>query len=359
MHWFLKSAARIVLGAIPLRFYRVIIARDVLVFLYHVVGPPDLAHVRHLYSYKSAEAFERDLIYLARRFRMVSYDEIACLPNRSGRPAAHITFDDGYAECDTVARPILLRCGVPCSFFVTTDLIDNRTMFHRNRASLCIETVLRLSDRDTATFLRNLGRRLGRPLADRETFRRWILALGPNEVAPIDEVCATLRIDVSGYLRERRPYLATEQIRRLVADGFTLGAHANRHVPLGSLAEPDAEEEIVSSCRTVQGLTGRDPVPFAFPHSADGVDRAFLRRLAATHPCIGRLFDTHRLRRDDRLILSRITADAPPADDRRSNLPALLRYAYREAAAESIRDLVTRTSQPPASDRPWGHAGGD
>src|SRR5438876_647683 len=127
MHWSLKSAARIVLGAIPLRFYRAIIARDVLVFLYHVVGPPDLAH------------------------------------------------------------------------------------------------------------LRNLGRRLGRPLADRETFRRWILDLGPTEVPLIDEVCAILRIDVSGYLSERRPYLATEQIRRLVADGFTLGAHANRHVPLGSL----------------------------------------------------------------------------------------------------------------------------
>src|SRR5438034_5421417 len=109
----LKSVARGVLGAIPLSFYPLIIRRDVVVFLYHLVGPPDLAHVRHIYSYKSPKAFERDLLYLALRFRMVSYDEIVSKRNRSGRQAAHITFDDGYAECDTLARPILLQRGVP------------------------------------------------------------------------------------------------------------------------------------------------------------------------------------------------------------------------------------------------------
>ncbi len=117
----LRSAARTVLRAIPLSFYRMVIKRDVVIFLYHVVGPPDIAHVRHLYPYKSAEAFEADLSYLTRRFRMVSYDEIAAPRGRSGRPAAHVTFDDGYAECHTLAGPILLKWGIPCTFFVTTD----------------------------------------------------------------------------------------------------------------------------------------------------------------------------------------------------------------------------------------------
>jgi len=336
----LKSVARGVLGAIPLSFYPLIIRRDVVVFLYHLVGPPDLAHVRHIYSYKSPKAFERDLLYLALRFRMVSYDEIVSKRNRSGRQAAHITFDDGYAECDTLARPILLQRGVPCSFFVTTDLMDNRTMFHRNKVSLCIETVLGLSDRDATAFLHDLGRRIGRPLEDRASFRRLMLALGAHDEDRIDEVCAILRIDVSGYLRERRPYLTTGQIRRLVGEGFTVGAHATRHIPLGSLGESAARDEIVTSCRTIRDLTGRDPVPFAFPHSADAVDRTFLRRLVADHPSIGRLFDTHRLLRDDAIILNRITADAPPADDRRSNMPVLLHAAYREAATEALRDFI-------------------
>jgi len=336
----LRSAARTVLRATPLSFYRMVIKRDVVIFLYHVVGPPDIAHVRHLYPYKSAEAFEADLSYLTRRFRMVSYDEIAAPRGRSGRPAAHVTFDDGYAECHTLAGPILLKWGIPCTFFVTTDLIDNRTMFHRNKASLCIEAALGLSDQEVSTVLCDLGQRLGRPLANREAFRRWILSLASNAEACIDELCFRLKIDVQAYLRKRQPYLSADKIRRLAAEGFTIGAHARRHVPLGSLSEVAVEQEIVVSCRTIRDLTGRDQVPFAFPHSADGVDRAFLRHLMATHPILGLMFDTHRLRRDDGIVLNRITADAPPSAPRSTNLPRLLKSAYREEATESLRRVI-------------------
>src|SRR5438093_6572380 len=282
----LKSAARSILGAIPLPVYRALIRRDVVVFLYHVVGPPDLAHVRHLYRYKSPEAFEADVIGLARRFRLVSYDEIATGEARSGRPVAHLTFDDGYAECHALARPILLKRGVPCTFFLTTELIDNRSMFHRNKASLCIETLFECPDREASALLCDLGRRLGRPLTDRDAFRRWVLSLPAQEEARIDEVCGLLRLDVPAYLRNRQPYLSTDQIRRLAAEGFTIGAPRRRHVPLGILSDSAARDEIVGSCRTIQGLTGRDRVPFAFPHSADGVSRLFLRSLVGAHPVV-------------------------------------------------------------------------
>ena len=287
----------------------------------------------------------------------VSYDEIATRRGRSGPPAAHITFDDGYAECHALAGPILLKRGIPCTFFVTTDLIDNRTMFHRNKASLCIEAALALSDLEVAVFLRDLGRHLGRPLADREAFRRWILALGSHEEACIDEVCSRLAIDVHAYLRERQPYLTTDAIRRLATDGFTIGAHARRHVPLGSLGEAAVEQEIISSCETIRKLTGRDHVPFAFPHSADGVDRSFLRRLVATHPILGLLFDTHRLRRDGSVILNRITADAPPASPQSTNLPQLLQTAYRDEATETLRRLISPGSRRQTSERNPSHTG--
>jgi peptidoglycan/xylan/chitin deacetylase (PgdA/CDA1 family) len=341
MPFSLTSAARNLLRVTPLPVYRRVIRRDVLIFLYHIVGPPDIAHVRHLYPYKTPEAFERDLIYLARRFRMVPYDEIESGRGRIGRPAAHVTFDDGYAECDSVARPILLKMGIPCTFFLTTDLIDNRAMFHRNKASLCADATLRLSDGEASAFLRVVERCAGRPLPDRDAFRRWALALGPLEEVLLDEACTILEIDIPAYLRRRRPYLSTEQIRRLVTEGFTLGAHGRRHVPLGSLAEPAAEEEIVASCQTLCRITGRNRVPFAFPHSADGVSRAFLRGLAATRPSLGLMFDTHRLLCDDEGILNRITADAPPVSDARTNLPRLLRAAYAEAASDWLRRTIT------------------
>ncbi|OLD63216.1 MAG: hypothetical protein AUI47_09950 [Acidobacteria bacterium 13_1_40CM_2_68_5] len=248
------------------------------------------------------------------------------------------------------APPILLKRGVPCTFFVTTDWIDNRTMFHRNKASLCVEAALGLSGRATAAFLRDLERLLRRPLPDPDAFRRWILGLAPHEEHRIDDVCSILGIDVASYLRERRPYLSADQIRRLAADGFTMGAHAKRHVPLGSLSGSALEEEIVGSCQAIRALTGQDRVPFAFPHSADGVDRAFLRQVVATHSIVGRLFDTHQLRRDDGSILNRIIVDAPPTVAQSTNLPQLLRSAYRAEATDSLRRLSTRG--------PWGSSRG-
>src|SRR5207249_1709812 len=94
--------------------------------------------------------------------------------------------------------------------------------------------------------------------------------------------------------------------------------------------------------------------PFAFPHSADGVSRLFLRSLVGAHPVVGRLFDTHRLRRDDSLIVNRITADSPPADDRSSNVPELLHAAYRDETSEWLRQFLPRHLPRPAPDRPPG-----
>jgi len=319
--------------------YRAVLRRDVVVFLYHLIGPPDIPHVRHLYPYKSSEEFEADLDDLERRFRLVSYEEIDEGRRRPGRPAAHLTFDDGYAECDTLARPILARRGIPCSFFVTTGLIDNRVLFHRNKASLCVEAAGRLSGTEVAALLRDLGRVSGRPLEDRDEFDRWALSRGPEDEACLDAVAAKLELDFAAYLRERRPYLEAGQIRRLADGGFTIGAHAVRHVPLGALPRDEAEKEILMSCRAVRDLTGRPRVPFAFPHSADGVDRRWLRGLLDGRAEVGRLFDTHGLRADD-VLCSRIIVDRPPARPGASDLPMVLRAAYQEAAVEALRRLT-------------------
>ena len=85
---------------------------------YHRVGPSRPDHVPTL----SAAAFERQLALLARfRYRVLSLEELvghldrgARLPRRS----VVITFDDGYEETHTVARPLLKRFGYPAIVFV-------------------------------------------------------------------------------------------------------------------------------------------------------------------------------------------------------------------------------------------------
>ena len=62
-----------------------------------------------------------------------------CCRWRGGRAAARgraparalaITFDDGYADNATVAAPILLRLGLPATFFVATGFLDGGRMWN-------------------------------------------------------------------------------------------------------------------------------------------------------------------------------------------------------------------------------------
>src|SRR5262245_16402465 len=75
----------------------------------------------------SPEVFDRQIAFLARRYRVISMDDLleALL---SGQPlptnAAIVTFDDGYRDNYDVAFPILRRHGVPAIFYVTTGALE-------------------------------------------------------------------------------------------------------------------------------------------------------------------------------------------------------------------------------------------
>ena len=72
------------------------------------------------------EQFERQMVDVKRHSRVVTIEDIVrCkVSRRSLRPIVAVTFDDGYRDNYEYAAPILLRCGVPAAFFVSTGLLD-------------------------------------------------------------------------------------------------------------------------------------------------------------------------------------------------------------------------------------------
>src|ERR1051325_308344 len=76
----------------------------------------------------STRMLERHLDWLAKRFTLMSLDDVA-RQLESGRPferpAAAITFDDGYSDDYHHAYPLLKRKGIPAAFFVVTGLVDS------------------------------------------------------------------------------------------------------------------------------------------------------------------------------------------------------------------------------------------
>jgi peptidoglycan/xylan/chitin deacetylase (PgdA/CDA1 family) len=337
-----RRAGTYLMRLLPLQVYGRILPREVVGLCYHVVSERRLPHVANLYPYKSPEQFEADLVYLKRNFRVVSYAEL--VRGRVDPNAVHISFDDGYAECFDVVRPLLLKHGLPCTFFVNTDVLDNRRMLGFNRVSLCLEALRGMDAAEANRIVGEFAR--DQFVSDVGGFAIWIRRgirnpdSGAEEV--LDRLCARLGVDVDGFLTAERPYMTRAQVRQMADEGFTIGGHTRMHWHMGSThGEDRIEREIVESCRVVAEVTGSERVPFAFPYDAEGVDRAFLAGVLERNPFLGRLFGTGSLEVDAPFMVNRMLADSPPAVGRaRSNLPGLLSGAYLNEFLSPKRQLA-------------------
>lgn len=339
---------------LPLGLLERWLPRRVIGLHYHVVSNEPLPHVRHLYGFKTPAQFEDDVRWLARHYRLLSYsdlvDRLRDPAPPSGKPAAILTFDDGYKECHSVVRPILLRQGIPCTFFLTTHLIGNATLFHRNLVSLCLEAAGALDEGRATTVLHDLWPDAAARPSARAMLARRLRAL--RDAGPLlDRACDRLAVDGARFLREARPYLSRAEALALAGDGFTLGAHTRTHPVLdGQLSAERLDWEVAGSCDDLCALTGAVQVPFAFPVTGDHVDRDALAALRTRHASIGLVFDTGRLRHDRDFVVHRVPVERPrPAvPPGESNVPDHLRRAYVTQLLREARGALGGGGSRPA-----------
>ena len=319
---------------IPLHLYPILMKRDGIDFFYHAVSDEPMDHARHLYPVVPVVQFEDALDYLRERYPFVSYNLIHAhriagesLPKNS----VHISFDDGFAECFSVVRPVLLKRSITCTFFISTDWIDNQAMFYRNKISLCVDRL-----RGNPSLISEIDTWApDAPTLDAVV--QWLKEFRLSDIEKIDAVCDALGVDWETFLQESQPYLTIPQIQQMHAEGFTIGAHTKTHRKLKDLPDAEIEEEIVESCRRIREITGQEIVPFSFPHSAFGIDRALLADIRARHPIIGLLFDTKGVRKDENFIVNRVWAERPLTPERKlHSLPEVLHNAYQEAWVDEL-----------------------
>ncbi len=346
-----RRAATYAMRLVPLGAYGRVFGRGAIGLCYHMVSAAALPHVAPLYPYKSPACFAADLRWLKRRFHLVSYRELQEAAD-AGVPAhpswVHLTFDDGYAECYHAARPLLLEHGVPATFFLATEALDNRRALAFNRAALCLAALRGAGEGAVRRALGAAGDTAGRPLASVAELSAWLrdAVRDPDSSGEeaLDRLLAVLGVDEAAFLASA-PYLTGEQVREMAGEGFAFGGHTRLHWQLGRTAGAErVEREVVESCRVAAALSGAARVPFAFPYDAAGVDRAFLADLLARHPQVGLLFGAGGMAPDAPFIVNRFLVDAPPALGRPgSNLGGLFRGAWLE---ELLR--LRREGPPPA-----------
>ncbi len=316
---------------LPLPVLRSISGSPALPLVYHVVSDEQLPHIRHLYPYKNTAQFENDLLYLKKNFEFIQYKDFLRLPGDIREwPKNHVllTFDDGYAECFTVVRPLLLKHRIPCVFFVTTNWIGNQGIFHRNKISLCLDRLENMDEAGWRKTAHHVMPDLGSSMISRKQFRSWLFSLEKIDEPKIDGVCRVMEMDIDAFLKKQQPFMTVEQVKQLVAEGFGVGAHGRGHAEWANLSREQMKAEITESSRIVKEWTGQQFLPFAFPFNVVTLDPQMPDEVMAECPFIRGFFGLPEMQLSLPRLIERTAVDEPPSGSEHSNLPKLVRFAY-------------------------------
>ncbi len=233
------------------------------VLAYHRVLPQ---HDALLPSEPAAAAFEDRMRWVRANFEVLPLAEAANALARQRLPkrALSITFDDGYADNYEVALPILLRLGLPATFFVATGFLDGGCMFN----DVVIEA-LRVAP-GPHLDLDDLG--LGcHPVGSDEQRTRAIERILVRLKYFEPERRRRVAGEVAHRAGSRTPtdlMMTSEQVRALSAAGMEIGAHTVTHPILAEVPLARARHEMEASRARLEQITGAPVRLFAYPNGS-------------------------------------------------------------------------------------------
>lgn len=204
-----------------------------------------------------------------------------------------VTFDDGYADNLTVAKPILTRLGIPSTMFVPTTYVDSGEEFWWDKlqrlvlepSTLPPEVVLHISGMEHRWQLGAFERYDQSTANEHRAWRVWVhppterhqlyLALHrlllPLSYAEqhevLDALAAQRATDVPEVVRHR--VLSADEVREFVEpEQFDVGAHSKTHPVLSKLSVGDQRLEVRGSRKRLEDIIGGPVTTFAYPYGA-------------------------------------------------------------------------------------------
>lgn len=218
----------------------------------------------------TAAEFEATMRWVKGWFQVLPLAEAArrlfdgSLPAR----AMAITFDDGYADNEELAAPILQRLGLPATFFVSTGFLGDGCMWNDR-----VIEALRAAERpqlELEAF--GLGRlpvaSVGERRAGIHAVLKAIKHLEPR--ARLEAVALVER--AAGVGAAPRPMMQPAQLRSLLAMGMSIGGHTVTHPILARLDAGAAREEIALGKRRLEEIVDTSVEVFAYPNGVPDQD---------------------------------------------------------------------------------------
>lgn len=252
-------------------------ARLPLVVGYHAVVEDVREHIGRAIAPNliSLRMLERQLEWIARRYRILTLDELGAQLERGepfGRPSAAVTFDDGYVGVYRHALPLLKRMGIPAGVFIVTELTGRSELQLYDKLYLLLEKVLPLvghSARRLRQLLQTRNVLLGDAVGDRriDAFRMMRSLLNTHTQKRLRKMIEALEtmssIEDSAY--PDLQMMDWEMVRALDASGVTIGSHTQTHALLTQESIERAANQTAGSMVTLNDRLKRPIRHFAYP----------------------------------------------------------------------------------------------
>ncbi len=229
--------------------------------------------IKHLYNPINIEKFKADLDFFTTNFEPINLTQAIqtnILQSKKIKPSFHLTFDDGLANFYHVIAPILKKRNIPATIFLNPAFIDNKDMFYRYKASVLIDIYKKSNNKQKQIFNK---------FAKEKNVKQFLLNITYTNKEQLNELAKEISFDFNSYLKEKKPYLTTKQIKELQKQGFTFGAHSVDHPKYKQIPLKEQLKQTNDSLNWLeQNLQTKHRV-FAFPFYDEGVNHDFFEQI--------------------------------------------------------------------------------
>ncbi|KGM06564.1 hypothetical protein LP43_1786 [Methylophaga thiooxydans] len=215
--------------------------------------------------------FDRQMSWLSSVAEVVSLSELLQRPRTGTRIRVAVTFDDGYFDNIDVAMPILRQYGIPITWFVATDFIDNADLVPwwdliDLTLAECYEPVEFTVDGIKGIYDPTV-------VADRQWLNtRLRMILKSTGLLQRDAIIEDMRYAISRqYTLPTNSYAREEEIKSVLQGGdIELGGHTGSHPNVALCSSDELKAEINRGKIRLEKISGQSLNWFAYPFGGRG-----------------------------------------------------------------------------------------
>lgn len=269
-----------IFSMVPLPILKAVIRSSLIIPYYHMISNSDVLHIKHLYPHKTVKQFITDIEYLCKHFNPIHLNDLLLFVRQKNPLPPNsllLTFDDGFREMHDIVAPILLQKGVPAIFFINSSFTDNYDLCYQHKASVIAEHLLKNTASEVVQ--KKIVKFLLKNNIKTNDIKSGVLEIKYKERDFVNTIAQYLNIDFGSYLAQHKPYLTTDQIKKLVSDGFAIGAHSIDHPLYKDLTLEEQLQQTIESVNFVKKSFNVGYGAFAFPHSDNAVSKKYFKQI--------------------------------------------------------------------------------